>query len=397
MKAGVYRVGHEYRDLTKRIPEDEFINWLDTDGHTIGTTGGIRPKRYIDPNMHRHARGVPSALFLITTRVSQQYHNPWDDIVDYSTGQILYWGDAKFDSGRRQKKHNEFTGNRIVERIHDLILGRNLEFVPPILHFTKLNKGLIQFSGLCVLDRLETTWYEDNDRPIKNFRCHLSILDAETVDVKWLHARASAKMTSDLKTNAPEVWMDYISGRTRKLLLWRKLVRSVSDQLPLLDSEESNVLEQVCALTPVEFEHFCTSLFQDLAARSGVQHDVQGTRLVRDGGFDFFGKFTLPPPLHYEINFKGQAKRYKRSNPVGPEDVSRLVARLQRGEYGIFITTSYYTQAAQEEVYTDSYPVRLFSGRDIISFLRLLGLITNKSQIKEDWLARIKARVAEDN
>jgi restriction endonuclease Mrr len=71
--------------------------------------------------------------------------------------------------------------------------------------------------------------------------------------------------------------------------------------------------------------------------------------------------------------------------------VSRLVARLQRGEYGIFITTSYYTKDAQKEVYEDSYPVRLFSGSDIVSFLNLLGLISNKTRIKEDWLARIKA------
>jgi hypothetical protein len=385
----VYRVGHEYRDLTKRVSEDEFINWLDTDGHTIGTTGGIRPKRYIDPVMYKHVNGVPSSLFLITTRVSQQYHNPWDDIVDSSTGQILYWGDAKFDGTRREKKHNEFMGNRILESIHDLILGQNLSLVPPILHFTKLNKGLIQFSGICVLERLETTWYEDKGRPIKNFRCHLSILDTETVDVNWLHKRASAKSISDLNINAPDIWLDYISGRIRKLILWRKLVRTTSDQLPLPGSDEGKVLDQVHSLTAEEFEHFCKALFQDLAAKSGVQHDIQGTRLVRDGGFDFFGKFTLSPPLHYEINFKGEAKRWE-SNPVRPKDVSRLVARLQRGEYGIFITTSYYTKDAQEEVYEDSYPVRLFSGRDIVSFLRLLGLITNKTRIKEDWLARIK-------
>lgn len=387
----VYRVGHEYRDLTKRVSEDEFINWLDTDGHTIGTTGAIRPKRYVDLSMHKHMNRVPSSLFLITTRVSQQYHNPWDDIVDYSTGQILYWGDAKYDGTRREKKHNEFMGNRILESIHDLILGQSLSLVPPILHFTKLNKGLIQFSGLCVLDRLETTWYEDKDRPIKNFRCHLSILDTEAIDVNWLHMRASAKLDSDPNINAPEIWLDYISGRIRKLILWQKLVRTNSDQLPLPESDESKVLDQVRSLSAEEFEHFCTALFQDLAARSGVQHDIQGTRMVRDGGFDFFGKFTLPPPLHYEINFKGEAKRYKGSNPVGPEDVSRLVARLQRGEYGVFITTSYYTKAAQEEVYEDGYPVRLFSGRDIVLFLRLLGLITNKTRIREDWLTRIKA------
>ena len=386
-----YRVGHEYRDLTKRVPEDEFINWLDTDGHTIGTTGGIRPKRFIDDNMHKTIlQKVPSSLFLVTTHVSQQYHNPWDDLVDYATGRIYYWGDAKFDPKKRRKKHDEFTGNRALERIHNLILTQKLDRVPPILHFTKKNRGMIKFSGLCVLDALETTWYEDQGNPIKNVRCHLSILDAETVSLKWLHSRARATDIESLNRYAPDVWLDYTTGRTRRLLLWRNLIRKTTEQLPQDGSHDEVLLQQVHGLTPVEFECFCKSLLQDLAARSGVQHNIKGTRMVRDGGFDFFGRFTLPPPLHYEVDFKGQAKRYKKSNAVGPEDVSRLVARLQRGEYGIFITTSYYTKAAQEEVFEDNYPVRLFTGRDIVVFIRLLGLVTEKSRIKQDWLDRIR-------
>jgi hypothetical protein len=246
----------------------------------------------------------------------------------------------------------------------------------------------VHFNGLCVVDSLETTWYEDKERPIKNFRCHLSILDIEEVPVEWLNRRASIIDINALNQNCQNVWRDYITGNTRKLLLWRKSVRSTGEQLPLIGSDDSLVLDQIVGLSPRQFEKFCTRLLEEIAGRSGVQHLIRGTRFVRDGGFDFFGSFILPVPLHYEINFKGEAKRYARSNAVGPGDVSRLVARLQRGEYGIFITTSYFTRAAQDEIFQDGYPVRLFSGIDIVIFLRQLGLIRAKSTINQEWLMR---------
>jgi hypothetical protein len=86
-----YRVGYSYRDLTKRVLEDEFINWLDTNGSTIGTTGGIRPKKYLSEKLKENFSeiSVPSTLILTTTNISQQYHNPWEDSVDYNSGQII--------------------------------------------------------------------------------------------------------------------------------------------------------------------------------------------------------------------------------------------------------------------------------------------------------------------
>ena len=119
-----YRVGHSYRDLTKRVPEDEFINWLDTNGNTIGTTGGIRPKKFLSEALHLSLGEVdiPSSLILTTSNISQQYHNPWEDSVDYNSGNIIYWGDAKYDSENRSKKHLEFKGNKILHKIHELIL-----------------------------------------------------------------------------------------------------------------------------------------------------------------------------------------------------------------------------------------------------------------------------------
>jgi restriction endonuclease Mrr len=78
------------------------------------------------------------------------------------------------------------------------------------------------------------------------------------------------------------------------------------------------------------------------------------------------------------------AKRWKQG--VGVGEVSRLVARLRRGEYGIFATTSYYTRQAQEEVFEDAYPLKLFAGIDLVGFLRELKLITGEN-IRQEWLA----------
>ena len=118
---------------------------------------------------------------------------------------------------------------------------------------------------------------------------------------------------------------------------------------------------------------------------------MQQTRLSRDGGFDFSGTFTLPPPLDYEIGFRGEVKRYA-SNYVGPKDVSRLVARLGRGEYGLFVTTSYFSTQAQEEVFADAYPARLFSGQDVVRMMRQLGAATG-DDIRQSWIDTVESRV----
>ncbi|MGA8622719.1 MAG: hypothetical protein WB660_29880 [Candidatus Sulfotelmatobacter sp.] len=48
------------------------------------------------------------------------------------------------------------------------------------------------------------------------------------------------------------------------------------------------------------------------------------TRYVNDSGFDFFGSFTKPLPVGYEVPLRGEVKRWKQG--VGVGEVSRLVA-----------------------------------------------------------------------
>ena len=126
-----------------------------------------------------------------------------------------------------------------------------------------------------------------------------------------------------------------------------------------------------------------------------VRHNITRTRPTADGGFDFFGSFTLPPPIQYEIPFRGEAKRYARSTPVGPKDVSRLVARLARGQYGIFVTTSYFTKQTQEEVLEDRYPTTLVAGADLVRIMKELR-IARGNEIRATWLKAVEAEVQPD-
>ena len=181
-----YRLGHDYRDTgSVNNPADEFLGWINLPGSGMRNMGGIRPLKFANMN-----EPVPAAVVLVTDeRSSGSASNPWDDLVDLPHGRIVYWGDAKFDS---KKTVDDFSGNRAMRDAFNQVLDSQMALVPPILHFSKRTTGILQFNGLCILDRLELTWFEDHGRPVRNYRAHLTILDEEFVDVAWLHSRMTA-------------------------------------------------------------------------------------------------------------------------------------------------------------------------------------------------------------
>lgn len=370
-----YRLGHEYvDDIANSKEKDQFVNWLPG----IGNSKGIRYARF-----KNFKSDIPAFVVLLTREISHKHHNPWDDLVDYNTSKILYWGDAKFILN---KDYKEFEGNKVLMTVYEKWLEGKIDELPPVLHFSKKKTGTIRFNGLCVLTNVETTWFEDVGRPVKNYRFELTILDAEEINVEWLLNRATVSYLNELNNElAPNAWNSFLIGRIDKLKLFKKEILTREDQLPQESSNGAEILSSISNLKPVEFEAVLVELLKSLPH---INHNITRTRLVRDGGFDFFGKFNLPFPFNYTIEFLGEAKRYARTNPIGPGMISRLVARLARGQYGLFVTTSYYTKQAQEEVLEDGYPVRLYNGLDIINFLRELKLIEGNS-IKVSWLREV--------
>ena len=61
-----------------------------------------------------------------------------------------------------------------------------------------------------------------------------------------------------------------------------------------------------------------------------------------------------------------------------------------RREYGIFVTTSYFTKQAQKEVLSDGYPVHLIAGADLVNILKHLRLLSD-GVLRADWLESVSA------
>ena len=373
-----YKVGHEYIDKGGSSNEkDQFLRWINLDKSGMRNADGIRALNYVSKN----SDCLPAYIILVSHEI-KRVGNPWEDIVDFNSATIYYWGDAKLDERRR---YNEFRGNKRMLQVWERILEGDLQEVPPILHFSKPKRGIVKFNGLCILHDLQLTWYEQEGVPVKNYRFELKILDQDVVKISWLHNRATNSDPRILNTNAPRIWTEYLHGNTRKMDIWAKNIQSKEEQMPESGSKDSEVLQELHDLSPTEFEAIVVELFKNLPH---VSHKITRTRPTKDGGFDFYGQFVIPYPINYEIDFLGEAKKFSRESPVRPKDVSRLVARLGRGQFGIFVSTSYYTKQTQEEVLQDNYPVRLFSGKDLVSMLHELRLVDN-NRINRSWLTSI--------
>jgi hypothetical protein len=369
----IYKVGHSYiDDIANSKSKDQFVTWIPG----MGNSKGIRQVQF-----KKIKTDAPALIVLLTRQSSHRHFNPWDDIVDYVAGRIYYWGDAKFN---REKNYKDFDGNKVLIKSFESHLSGEYIKVPPILHFTKSEKGKVTFNGLCTFSKLETTWYEDNGKPIRNYRIELLILDEDEINIDWLTSRVNCEDISELDAIAPKVWVEYKNGRAKKIEVFKKEVKSKEQQLPDAKNELL-ILKSFCDLTATQFEKALVEIFRELP---NVSHNITRTRPSKDGGFDFFGEFSIPFPIGYRIQFLGEAKKYSPDNSVSPDKVSRLVSRLNRGQYGIFVTTSFYSKQTQEEVLEDGYPVKLYSGIDLINFLKELRLIDN-GEIKKEWMRTV--------
>lgn len=380
-----YVVGHVYRDKSSpQSPKDQFMRWINLPDSGMPNSGGIRPLSYL---AEPAPDNLPAIVVLVTNHVTTTARNPWDDIVDHQAGEIIYWGDAK---KHEAKTLDDFNGNKSMRAVYDAVLEQRHQEVPPILHFTRIKSGYLRFNGLCVPEKIELDWFEDDGVPVRNYRFFLRVLDEDRVAVRWLHERRVKKDLKSRDAAAPSSWKTYVSGgQPTYLTAWGKKVLGTEEQLPDVDSREDKLLRRLHSLGAHEFEHVVVGLLAEL---DEVTHHVETTRAVSDGGFDFFGEFRLPPPLQYSIRFRGEAKKYARSTSVGAKDVSRLVARLQRGEYGLFVTTSYFSRAAQQEVYEYGYPVTLIHGAQLASMFFETGLV-RQGQLASSWLQSVLSTV----
>ncbi len=167
----------------------------------------------------------------------------------------------------------------------------------------------------------------------------------------------------------------------------------MADQLEM-GLAESKLLEVV-------YDHYRGDkhAFEGLASLIASQVLGQGcergwvTKRSGDGGVDFVSRLTIGGGSSAtSVVVLGQAKCVGLRTAIGGKEFARVVARLQRGWIGVFVTTGAFSRAAQLELHQDRYPLILVNGRRLAEAVRLIsnmeGIAIEELLAREDrWYA----------
>jgi hypothetical protein len=219
-----------------------------------------------------------------------------------------------------------------------------------------------------------------SDRYFTNLLAELVLfrLEAENerFDWGWIDGRRDPTLTNEQVLElAPEAWRRWVEeGETSLARCRRRIIRrqilAPREQLSMSEPEHS-VLKEVEAYyreKPHAFEGLASLVAQRVLGPSCLRGWV--TRRSGDGGVDFVSRLDLGSEFStVRVVILGQAKC---TSTVAGKDLARLVARLQRGWIGIFVTTGSYSTACQQELIEDKYPLVLIGGARLARELRLL-------------------------
>lgn len=139
----------------------------------------------------------------------------------------------------------------------------------------------------------------------------------------------------------------------------------LADQDEADDAWKTELLNAIKKFSPAKFERFSRMLVTEM----GVKMDKSiGVSLSGDHGLDGFGYFQSDDFRTSRVAI--QCKRYDTAN-VGEAQIRDFIGSmyLQMAEYGIFITTSYFTPQARAMAVQGDRPVTLIDGQALTDLI----------------------------
>lgn len=309
---------------------------------------------------------------------------PWVDIIEPDGGYAIYNGDNR-KSGIPPLTAR---GNDLLGRTQALYTAPALrKLAPPILLFTQRDvggnrKGYREFSGygVPVNYTLVTQSEKGSEKHFTNLVVELALFrldhENEVFDWAWIDRRRDPRVSAaDSLSIAPHAWRVWVKeGNTAVERCRRRVARrhvvSPKEQEDTAETDRSILDEIVRFFRPRK--HTFEALASLVAARVIGTGCKRGwvTQRSADGGVDFVCRLDVGTEFsRVPIVVLGQAKCQRR---VSGNDLARLVARLQRGWIGVFVTTGAFSAAAQAELHQDKYPVMLINGKRLARELRLI-------------------------
>lgn len=377
-----YVINETYRNSTD-ANKDEFLTWLNGPIDTgIQNSGGIRA-------LANPRTGKREFLVFVSTNASSQKPNPWEDIFNMEEGTVRYWGDANSDTNPDPA---EADGNGWVKKDYcETYAQGNRADAPPVLLFESSKKGYTTFRGVSIITGLNIERHKEEGETVVNYLFELAILDADEVSLEWIHRKAR----TGVDVGGPNAWQEWVEeGRIRRYSIWKDNIRSKAAQEP--EGRYKDLLVDIRERLDnpnkgKKLEYLVQFLMEDMENIS----EVSQTPSTGDKGVDLTGRINLFSDMllgdvDTEIDFKAQVKN--KGSSVSGKELSRLASRVNDGEIGLFFTTSHYTRSAQEEN-LNTYPVRLFSGKDLVELLIQTDLADN-NRLNDSIVADIENKVS---
>lgn len=319
---------------------------------------------------------------------------PWHDIFDADNGHIRYFGDAKTPG----QDPAQTPGNKALlelHAVHSAIDPLERARATPVIFFRRTSfkgatKGFVTFQGFGIVERAEriTQFDTRQQASFSNYVYDLAVFslsdEHETFNWEWINARRNYLLgEAECLKLAPKAWQRWLQGGASALPRARRhvsklLVTKPKEQLPEKGSRYDHVLQEVCAHYANKKHHFeglAFAITRHLLSNSGGRF-VDGwiTPAGGDGGADFIGRLDTGQGFGAvrQIIY-GQAKCIATTSGVDGKDIARTVARLKRGWFGAFVTTSYFSEPVQREIIEDEYPLLLVSGLQVAETAYLLA------------------------
>jgi hypothetical protein len=350
----------------------------------------------------RSGNRTPAILIASSTHKQGSKDTPWHDEFDVDNGYIKYFGDNK-----KISDPGISPGNRIILEqfaLHHAPDEQSRLQAVPFLFFRSVKvggrtKGNRLFQGVGLIRTAElVTQFQKDIGYFTNYVFEFDVLDLkndfEIFSWEWISARRNADLTpAQCLEFAPTAWTEWVKkGDISRDRIIRRVQRfsrvKKIDQLPTPGTRESKCLEDIFKYYDGKkhrFELLAAKVVANIVRQSGCTYrDGWLTQSGGDGGMDFVGRIDLGFGFaKVEVIVLGQAKCQSYSKPTSGVDLARTIARLKRGWIGAYVTTSFFSEPSQIEIFEDQYPLITVDGLELAIETIKLTELNGYNSVKE--------------
>lgn len=413
-----FRMGEFYRYPRPALPGQPHVDDIPNFYHIVSTPSlpSLQLERGINsPSITQGPDGDRLAVILLSSNENKRgtMENPWHDTIAPDEGFARYFGDNKtpdVDPGTAN-------GNRTLLRQFELHTSPDpakRQLAAPILLFRSSRKGIKEFAGLALIvgAKRVTQYSEKNGGFFTNYLFDLAVLslteEDESLPMLWIQDRRDPGHVAQVaNAMAPKAWREWIKHGSPEIERLRRRVARYHilpkrEQVAPIGSEASKTLQTIYQFYEQRRHRFealaslaCESMIRGTGA---TYHRGWLTRGTGDGGLDFVGRIDIGEGLSStKLVVLGQAKCERIDTPTNGVHIARTVARLRRGWVGAYVTTSFFSEPVQREVYSDQYPVLLINGASLaceITKLKLAAGVASTEQYLEQVDADYEAQLS---